>query len=85
MTGSLRAARARAGWLAAPGVVLCVLAGCGGEERPARQPVERAQPTATAGTQAPDDCPAHIDDLIADGFVPRADRDYAMDMCEAQR
>jgi hypothetical protein len=83
--GPHRPAPARAAWFVAVAAVLAVSAGCGGHDRPAREPEQAGHPTAPVGVRGPDACPGHIDDLIAADIVPRADRDYAIGMCEARR
>jgi hypothetical protein len=78
-------ARTRLGWLVAASVTLAVSAGCGAEDRPAREPAKHTAPTAPANAPAAVYCQHHIDELIAAHIVPRADRDYAMGMCGTQQ
>ena len=67
---------APAAWLGAT-VVLLAVAGCGAGER-VEERVDRSARTAQG-------CSQHIDALIVDRVVPRADRDYATEMCLRQR
>jgi high-affinity K+ transport system ATPase subunit B len=62
-------------WLGAAVVVIAV-AGCGAAERV--EGVDRSG-------RAVQECSRHVDALIADRVVPRADRDYATEMCLRQR
>jgi hypothetical protein len=67
-------------WLAVAGVVAAVSAGCAAPDHAGPEP--RTEPgSSTVG----DACSGHIDALIAARVVPRADREYATGMCEAQR
>lgn len=83
--GRRRAAPVRSGRLAAIGVVLAFVAGCGTHDSTDREPERRGQPTAATSGPGAAECAERVDALIDSRTIPRADRDYAIGMCVDNR
>jgi hypothetical protein len=76
---------ARAAWLVAGSVVVILGAGCTAQDSPGPGPERGVRPGVATELPVVDDCAGRIDHLIDSGVAPRADREYAIGMCEAQR
>jgi len=84
--GPQRPALARSGsLLAVLGAVVALAAGCGGESSPGGRPERESHSSVGAGDGRPGDCVTRVDALIDSRTIPRADREYAIDMCLGNR
>lgn len=75
--------RAVAEWLVAVSVMAAMGAGCASHDGSDGGGDQREFHDGSNGNPVPDDCSHRIDDQIASGEIPNADRDYFVEMCEA--
>ncbi|MGY2875572.1 hypothetical protein ACVW00_002762 [Marmoricola sp. URHA0025 HA25] len=77
--------RRAAAWLVAGGLVVAFGAGCSSDDRSGPAHTEGARPRPSISAPTTGDCVGRVDALIDSRTIPRADRDYAIGMCQAGR